>query len=504
MKYIVEELSTKELRIRGDWGREVYIEPKFNLDRCVETMKRINCLKAKDGRYIYEAYNCRGYYTYSFFQEHLFWDIIVAYYRYKELIDMIQPEDKLSFANDGRFKTLWDILHSKPRSILRNRRLNLALDVVNHLSAFGRKKVLFFTYGEDDFRLVDITKEMNRANISFARVKCIEKKDILKKPTKLYMGYRSVQSYIHNEYEGLDNIPLFKREHLVNILGYIERLSQDAIEEIKDLKTLLSGTRIKALYGVDDTRQVNSLIVACKLNGIPTYGHQHGLYSKYHIGWMKPGIPRKYNVTFDRIISWSEYWKKKLVQYSSAYKESDVEIGCPMRKKAYHIAKGKTDIKMKNDTLNIMIPYEFAASTMEIGQYIDYFIEKKEWNIIFKLRPDEPIQQQLESYRIKNIEKLSYTIKYSREDLEKIDAVAGTQTTLLYEMIEYGKPIWYLRTSFSLAGDLAKDEIGYEIDFDILENTKDFSKFLKPRYREDTNYYFNRNITLKEIIQRLK
>jgi hypothetical protein len=54
--------------------------------------------------------------------------------------------------------------------------------------------------------------------------------------------------------------------------------------------------------------------------------------------------------------------------------------------------------------------------------------------------------------------------------MSNIDIVAGTMTTLLYDLLPYGKPIWIFETPFKLQQDMVDNGLARLISYDDLDN----------------------------------
>ena len=107
---------------------------------------------------------------------------------------------------------------------------------------------------------------------------------------------------------------------------------------------------------------------------------------------------------------------------------------------------------------------------MEIGIYMKKFIDSG-YDIFFKPRADDPLQDQIDSYMLGEYEdKISILKTISPENMTKIDIVAGTFTTLLYELLPYNKPVWILETSMKLSYDMV------DAGFARLFKKKDFQE----------------------------
>ena len=197
-----------------------------------------------------------------------------------------------------------------------------------------------------------------------------------------------------------------------------------------------------------------------------TIGHQHGAYVKRHAGYVMPGIDREEFTWFDRVIVWGEYWKEKLLKASELYTPEFFIIGANKFKKTYPISPSKSELPR-----NVLIPYEFLTNTFKVGQYIQKLIDLG-YNVFFKPRPDEEIADQLDAYCLPAAYRERLTVVANLDDatLEKIDIVAGTMTTLIYELLPCDKIIWIFETEYRHLDDLVEEGLAHKIRYDDLHN----------------------------------
>ena len=83
---------------------------------------------------------------------------------------------------------------------------------------------------------------------------------------------------------------------------------------------------------------------------------------------------------------------------------------------------------------------------------------KQGLRVLIKPRTDELLQDQLESYYLDEFkDKIEIIDVITPETIAEIDVIAGTQTTLLFDLLPYNKPIWILESSFRLMYDMVED-----------------------------------------------
>ncbi len=227
---------------------------------------------------------------------------------------------------------------------------------------------------------------------------------------------------------------------------YVRKIKR-SIFSIKLLTKILTSTKIKVLFALDDARSYNELILACKLSGITTYALQHGHFTKYHVGWLVDSSVVIGNVSSpDFILVWSSYWKKELIRLGGIFDPGQIIIG-GVKVKINFENKGQSD-NVKNKNINILIPYETACPKSEVAEYINKLLDCPNVHVFFKLRPDISQEIQLKEYELeKTFNERFEVISDIKECIKKVDIVAGVYSTFLYDMIAYDKRVVILDTS---------------------------------------------------------
>jgi len=250
------------------------------------------------------------------------------------------------------------------------------------------------------------------------------------------------------------------------LLEIIDKKSENSIRQIRALSRLLKFTKIKTLIAMDDLRYISELIMACRLNNVRTIGFQHGFLSKYQTGWLNYNIPKEVSIAFDQYFVWNDYWKNSLLPYSTQYDESNTKIGGVLREPEPINYKKKEKIIEKISDLNILVPYESFTPKDEIKDYLIKLLDLGV-KILFKIRPDMSAVRQLKEYGIQGKEGIKIVEKIDKDVLEKIDAICGTYTTFLNDMIFYEKPLFLFDTSFDFGHRLKEENLGFLIKKDF-------------------------------------
>jgi hypothetical protein len=278
----------------------------------------------------------------------------------------------------------------------------------------------------------------------------------------------------------------------------IEKVEWNISGFIREYKTHCNNLKdkgFKIFYGFDDANgYVFPILYACRQNNIKTIGHQHGLYSKRHAGYIMEGIDPKDYVWFDKIIVWGDYWKDHILSISNVYSPDMFIVGA--NKLSWNYTLPKTS---KSRPKNILVPYEFATNTYKVGRFMMKFIDLG-YNVYFKPREDERLEDQLEAYRLPDEyrHRVSIITDIDNSTMEMIDIIVGTMTVLIYELLPFKKIIWVLDIEFNLIDDLVEDGYAHKIKYEDLDKL-DESYFV--RTEEDANYFFSSE-TLKETLSK--
>jgi len=215
------------------------------------------------------------------------------------------------------------------------------------------------------------------------------------------------------------------------------------------------------LFSIDDVRYYHELILACQNVQIPTYALQHGHFTKYQVGWLTTSSFSSEIIHPDRLIVWSEYWKNELLRLDTYFRPEQIIVGGALVPLGASIPTPSG----LDDSISILIPYENDAPKKEVVDYIAAILSFPNTTIYFKLRPDVSANKQLEDYGLTlQFHERFIVVTEIKDYLEKIDLVAGTYSTLLYDMMAYGKPIALLHTSLDYGEGMALNGLADRVE----------------------------------------
>jgi len=500
--FSVFEGNTGILYLSNGKGEKETFIPNYDLKKVKKLLKEFYKINDEYGTSIKNNYFYSGYNWFPCMVSKLYWHYFFGFIKYKKIIEKINPQSDIKFLNEGNFKLLYDLfLYDKvPKSTIKNWILFKLICFNNWLTLkVNNPDLLFFRFNKIDFRSIEIRKILANMDLNYLellppdRIKNVIFNIIYLKPV-YYFKNNNKSNFLKNNYS-FKNMNDLKKTFFKKCIKNIEIEICGLIKEFKTHYRLFSKKNIKIFYGFDDCNEyVFPLIYACRANKIITIAHQHGAYVKAHEGYILDGFTQNDYTWFDKIIVWGEYWKNQLLDNSNVYNDKMFIIGSNKLPQDYS-RSGK--IKRSDKMKNILIPYEFTSNTYKIGQYMIKLIELG-YKIYFKPRPDENINAQIKSYCLPEhlSKKISIIKKINKEIMQDIDIIAGTMTTLIYELLPFNKIIWIFDIEYNHLQDLVDQGYAYKIRFNELSdlNTKKFKET-----KIDKDYFFSSN-SLEKIL----
>jgi len=296
----------------------------------------------------------------------------------------------------------------------------------------------------NDSRMDDVYRFLKKENISYVEIMhTIPSRQTIKnfiKRKRLVIYLESFSFFLSQRH--LDGI-----EPLVAKYDYRFSLSKRLI---KLFTFLFKWKHPKALWGIDDTRNIHELVIAAKKANLVSYLFQHGHFTKYHVGWLKYNgqIGRMPNA--DHLVVWNEYWKKELIDLGTYYPEDAIMVGG-----SKYLEKQNTAVPEK---ISVIIPYETDAPKNEVRGYIEK-MNNEGFNVYLKIRKDISTEKQIEEYGGKNC-------VIAVESFVPAHACLGVYSSFLYDVIGI-YPVGLLKTSMDYGYGMVKNQLAKEIVLDI-------------------------------------
>ena len=468
---IVHDGPTGILTLTDDIGTTDFL-PNCDLDAARDLLVEFQELKDSQGVALKDNYRVGPRNWYPAMVSNLFWYVFLPWVKYRPLAEnALFHGAKYDFSSRGNFGGLISILEGLPHGGWKARlheflwRLGNRINVRRH-----HADLLFFRFALKDFRSVEIRATLKQLGVK--TLEAVPANSILSILQSLWEGqphyfFPQPNKRIHGnrfrrEYE-LDDSDRARRALFTAAIRYMETTLTTCVLEEKEHRRMLKISGVRAFYGFDDVNTYfYSLFFAAKSLGLPTLGHQHGAYVKRHAGYMMEGIVPADLEWYDHVIVWGNYWREKMIREAPVHPPGRWIVGASKLKISYDKTTEEGSPRIPS---NVLIPYEFLADTASVGRYISCLVELG-YKVWFRARVDEDPAAQLDAYllapEIRDKVRMA-TGPLDENFLAGIDIIAGTMTTLIYELLPAEKIIWYLDTPYRHLYDLVEERLAHLI-----------------------------------------
>ena len=237
---------------------------------------------------------------------------------------------------------------------------------------------------------------------------------------------------------------------------------------------------------------VYPLIYASNEIGLRTLGIQHGAYTLRHEAYLMNFVD-KYD-WFDNIIVWGKYWQDIILNNSKLFPKDFHLIGS--KKLPFDLVESNT----KNNK-TILMPYEFLSDTIKIGSYIKKLMDL-DFEIYFKIRPDKNTNVQIQTLNLEEYaSKLTIIEEITPSLMKKIDIVAGSMSTLIFDLLLFNKPTWIFSDAFKFMDDMVDNNLARRIsDEDMLDIENIYIQDMKNKSKIELSYLFD-NVSMGDTIR---
>lgn len=471
-KVRVREGGTGILYLNGSPVQERFI-PNYDLENTRELLQAFQELKDSRGVSLKDNYWCQGDNWFPSMVSYLYWHAFFPYVKYKPLVDaFIDGHVEFEFDNQGAFYHLLMLVTGKRDSNAIKTAIFRSLVRLNNALAAARSNanLMFFRFELNDFRSVEIRRTLDELGGNYlevvppGRIVNLLGYLVRRRPYYYYGGVSAGNCFNRRyDFTGLDRClaTLFAR-----VVENLEFTVSGYVKETRKHSRRLKRTNIKTLYGFDDSNgYIFPLLYACHRRNIKTVGHQHGAYVRRHAGYVMEGIAKEDFRWFDQIIVWGRYWKDHLMKISSVYEPSTLLVGANRNTLNYSNDGERSYSRQRG----VLIPYEFTTNTYKVGRYMERLIELG-YRVYFKPRSDEALEDQLEAYCLapEVRQRLAIVEKIDARVMRDIDVVAGTMTTLVYELLPFRKATWIFDVEYKHLEDLVEQGLAYKVRYEDL------------------------------------
>ncbi len=500
-RYSVKETNSGVLELVDDAGNVEIYRPDCDIDKALSLLYQFYNISTASGVNVKDAFTREDIDWFPTTIGLLCWQYFYQVVKYRCLIDKyLLGQVEFTSISPGKFYNLIQIIlraESKDKGVFKKFIRQMYASCIRIRNKFIPNKkgdLLFFRYGLDDFRSEELLAQLEN-EYKILQVTSVSYKQVLRNffNRNIYIlpfvqPFNSKTVFLNYENKDL----IFKYA-----IFFVESIVETHRYNYRVHLVNFSHFEYNLFFGLDDANTVYPLIYAAQDVGIKALGFQHGMYARRHEAYIMQGI-KEYR-WYDNVLVWGEYWKSTVLKNSRLYSSN------------FHIVtsnKNYYDYKYlpkKGKKKVILIPYEFLADTIKVGEYIKKFINSG-FTILFKPRRDEPIQSQLNAYYLDEFkDKIEIIDVVTSENMAEIDVIAGTMTTLLFELLPYNKPIWILESSFRLMYDMVEDGFARLItESDMQRIDEIFEEELSKEKIVDPEYFFARKPVVDAVANYLE
>jgi len=506
-KYLASEGSTGVLYIQKlDINKKFIYQPNCDMDETRKWLYEFYELKTHGGVLVKNAFVIDGIDWFPSAISELTWQFFYQFIKYKNLIEEIKIQE-VDFipTGGGRFIGFLSNIGLLRESKFYCRPLRLiARNILNRLIILRNKliihitpsTILFLRNTADDFRSAELVSQLQE------EFDVIQMLPLTSKTIVRYFFNRSIcfRPFACNSIRQPIQIELQTTQHWIHAaaLEFVKTKIDKQLNYMASLKHYFSANSYAAFISMDDCNYTFPYIYSAQNVGITTIGIQHGLYSRYHEAYTMRGIDN-YR-WFDCLIVWGAYWKKIFLENNKKYTIKDIFIST--NKHSYNYSKVEGFHKFGSKS--ILIPYEFLTDTILIGKFIQHLVDDG-FTIYFKIRPDENTVDQIKSYHLNEstVAKLRLVQTITPELMERIDVVAGSYSSVIYDTLPYNKIIWVFETPFRFLDDLIDKGFARQVSFDDLKNIVEiYNSDISDRKNINPSYFFG-NAKISDVVRQI-
>ena len=455
-----------------------------------ELVRKLSLLKTPDGHRISKFVNYKGYELWWIHYDDLMLKFCLPYTQYSRLLKYL-----LNFSNTHLYQPQYPDLfgcflnsHNCNCTITSklSRRFSTGILLQVFLSIIfftwlkmGKTRLMVWTSDlfdlprDYDFRFRYIYEELRGEKISFVEfIRSMESslnviKHALKRKRPVIYSFAVGRFSYHlanlfsakkykNDLEDLiysENLDPFHTFFFNMATFYLKHTSGD-IGSITILRFIIRALKIKSSIIPSAGSRNFHEVLACKLEGVKTFGILHGFASKdYNVYDFMPEFDGDKSLSLDKYGVWSEWWREYYIKNSKAYKPEQLYVSGPMRPlERTNTSNNQPAVGSRKDEDRIkvlFVPGELSHPE-EIMPYLLDLMEAEGIEVYLTFRPyRDRFENWLKEHNPQVIDKLGkdkILLGNIHEAISKSDVVVGSYSTGALESFLQLKPVLFFET----------------------------------------------------------